>query len=1471
MARRWLAFILLAVALLFGREALAQKRLDPKDVPEPLKPWTGWALRDRAEALCPTLLGDVSVPRCAWPSRLTLRLDEKGGTFTQRVRVDAERLVPLPGDAKRWPLDVRVGAGRAVVVARGDVPGVQLPPGDHTLTGALAWDSMPESIAIPPETGLLDLVVRGVAVEQPNRDARGVVWLQKNAEAQEGEKLEILVHRRVTDEVPLVLTTRVVLSVAGKNREVLLGKALPAGFVPMALDAQLPARLEPDGRLRVQARPGTWTIDLAARSEGPVTELRRPKPEGPWREGEEVWVFDARSMLRVVEIAGVTAIDPQQTTLPDEWKRLPAYSLKLDDAMRFVEKRRGDADPAPDQLTLARTLWLDFDGAGYTATDVVTGTLRRSTRLDVAPPTRLGRVAIGGKDQFITRLGGSPMSGVEVRQGALSVTADSRIEGSAWDIPAVGWNHDFHQVSGTLNLPPGWRLVHAMGVDEVPTTWLKHWTLLEVFLVLVLALAAWRLWGVRWGVVALATYTLTFPEAGAPKWIWIVVLAGEAIARVLPEGKIKKAIAGARLAICALLAVITVPFLVEHVRGGIYPALAGEAAPSDFGGLLRDGMAPATTGETEEQTVDRGAVDVPRAPAPPPPPPPPPMGGAASATTAPEPRGKDQDLRKANDDEKEAAPDDARRPAPREQLAQNKQAEGKKGAISAWSTSTSPTAYRQFNAEVYDPNAMVQTGPGLPRWRWTQVSLRWSGPVDKGQRLRLVMLSPLENLAFALLRAIALAALVLRAVPWRRPGPPAPGRDAHAATTAVAVTLGLVAAWPSAVARADVPPQAVLDELRDRLLAKPECSPSCASSARLLLEARPRSLRVRMEVDAAAAQAVPLPGSATQWVPGEVQLDGQPAKALLRTPDGNLWLAVGPGSHQVTLDGAMPERETFQLPLPLKPHRVEVVADGWTIDGVHEDGLADDNLQLTRKAGAGAGAALQPGTLPPFVRVERTLLVGLNWQVSTRVVRATPLGAAVVVEVPLLKGESVTTADVRVVGGKALVNMGAQQAEASWRGVLEEKSPIVLTAPKGVAWTEVWRLDMSPVWHASLAGIPRMHGDQAASTPEWRPWPGEVATVEVTRPDGVGGQTLTIDETRYDVRPGLRATDATLTVSMRSSRGGQHTFELPPDAQLEGVTINSASQPIRQEGRKVTLPLVPGRQSATLTWRIPQGAGAVFVAPPVGLGAPSVNATTSVQVTDARWVLFLRGPRLGPVVLFWSVLLVLLVVAFALGRIAWSPLKSWQWMLLAVGLSQIPVVAAALVVGWLLFLGWRRRDAGERLHAAVFNLRQVALVLATLVGLVVLVVAVSKGLLGSPDMQIRGNGSSEVSLRWYDDRAGAELAQPWVVSVPLLAYRGVMLAWALWLAMSVLAWLKLGWGAFSSGGAWRRTPRPPMPPIAPAPPPPPPAPPAPHGPPAAPPPSATHGPSVPPPLPPNAPAASSRPPPLPTSEGPEDE
>ncbi len=127
------------------------------------------------------------------------------------------------------------------------------------------------------------------------------------------------------------------------------------------------------------------------------------------------------------------------------------------------------------------------------------------------------------------------------------------------------------------------------------------------------------------------------------------------------------------------------------------------------------------------------------------------------------------------------------------------------------------------------------------------------------------------------------------------------------------------------------------------------------------------------------------------------------------------------------------------------------------------------------------------------------------------------------------------------------------------------------------------------------------------------------------------------------------------------------------------------------------------------------------------------------------------------------------------------------------------------MAGWFLVLGVRRRSHAG--HWLSFNLSQLVLIAWTLAALSGLYLAIERGLLGIPDMQIAGNQSSDFYLHWTQDRTSIDLPRPWVFSLPLLVYHMLMLAWALWLAASLLKWFRWAWGCFAEGGIWKKRPR----------------------------------------------------------------
>ncbi|BBO89818.1 hypothetical protein [Desulfosarcina ovata] len=1303
------------------------------EVPAPLAPWKEWVLHGKTERQCPAHFDDGTQQRCWWPSRLRVNAGVTGGVFEQEVTVYAPTWMRLPGDPKHWPESVTNGEDRLPVTGRNAQPWVWLEPGDHRIRGLFMWNRLPERIQIPPAVGMVDLNVAGHEVALPELEEGGWLRLHGKDEAVGREDtFSATLFRLIEDDIPLRITTRILLEVSGRARDIRLPHLLPEDSTLLAIDSPLPARITDGNTLVLQGKPGRWDIRATVRREGPVNQLTTGK--GAY--GDEIWSFRAFHDLRMVKLSGAPAIEPSRTRMPDAWKGYPAYRMAPAGTLAIETIRRGDPDPAPDQLNLQRTWWLDFDGGGFTLHDRINGTLSRTWHLAMVPPMALGRVALDGEDQLITRQGEKGLPGVQLRRGRLALEADSRLPRKNAGLPAVGWDHDFQQVRGTLNLPPGWTLFSAAGVDVPPGAWLQQWTLLDFFLILVIAISTVKVRNRMTGLLALVTLVMIFHELGAPRLVWLHLLAVAALLKYLPCGWFRKLVTVWGVGAVVALVIISLPFMIQQVRSAIYPQLArgGSISPFLFGS--KGGGFDTSVMIDKERTVASEAMQ--------------------------------------------------------------RTAQSFKAAPSA----VAKPPYR-FTP---DPNALIQTGPGLPTWRWHTVDLRWNGPVDQQQQIRLWLISPLVNLLLGLARVALLILLIVIFLDlrhWRRHLP--------TPTPAAMATLVLLLLAPMGGLRAETtvqgfPPQPLLDELRQRLLEPPPCLPHCADISRLELTATPDQIRLILHAHALTDTAIPLPTTQEQWRPTQLTMDNEPVRSLARDDRGNLWMVLPQGVHRIKMVGPTGSANEIRIAFPIRPHQGTYAGVGWQARGFRSDGGMEAAVSLTRtNRDESAAAAPAPKIeIPAFFQITRTLHLSIQWEVTTHVKRLTRPGTPVLLNIPLPDGAAVTTASIQVEGGVAQLTLGPETMQTTFSASLPITPTIRLTAPGHAPWTETWILDAGTMWQCTTSGLTVVHHqDQARNwQPQWQPWPGETVTIAVTRPEAIAGRTLTIDSARLSMTPGKRFIKATLALSIRASKGGRHQIELPAAANLQGVTINGKSLPIRQDGQLVTVPIEPGRQAIEVQWLALSISATRLEAPRVHVGGTAVNATMTMHMPAHRWILFAGGPQLGPAVLFWSYVIVVLVAGVGLGKTTLTPLRTHHWMLLGLGLTQVPAALAAVVVGWLLALGARCRKAVST-RAAVFNLGQVLLVLLTLAALAALYSAIERGLLGIPDMQISGNGSTRFQLNWTQDRIDGLMPMAWVISLPQWVYHLLMLLWSLWLAFSLMAWLRWGWGCFAKDQLWK--------------------------------------------------------------------
>jgi len=1319
-------------------------------IPDPLKSWQSWALNGEEFRRCPFFANQQPQSAnefvCAWPERLTLAVDARGGNFTQRWQVFAESWVHLPGSTEYWPRSVKLNGVAAPVIARDGVPTLRLAPGSYSVSGSFQWSMRPEQVAIPQQTGIVDLSVDGRAVPQPERPG-SAVWLGKRRTAEQQPQTSMQIYRLLRDDVPAFLSTQIRLQVAGEAREAVLGQALPPNFVPMSISSLLPARIEPDGTLRVQLRPGQWVIAIEARSSAIAGELTAAVSE---QVPDEVWSYMANDRLRVTAVDGVAAIDPAQANVPGEWRGLPAYRMSKETTMTIAERSRGLENLDANQLQLSRQLWLDFDHGGYTVVDSITGRMRQSWRLDMVAPFHAMSARIGGESLLVTSAG-PELTGVELRMSNVNLRATGRLEHSSGRMAATGWQTRFAGVSGQLNLPPGHRLMAVLGEVDAPTSWTAGWRLLDFFIVLIVAVSAWKLRSIAFGVLALTALVFVHQEQEAFAWLMINLLIAVALARVAPIGKLQTVTRWYRNASLAGIALVFVSFAITQVRLAIYPQLEAVYGSDGFNFAARN-----------EVVIQNAAMQMEMAEAPAP---------SAAAVVV-----EESDASKSRSDY-----------SPR--------------AIFSKSAAEQVT-------QRYAPGTVLQSGPGVPNWNFNSYHYSWSGPVDPDDTVRFVIATPFWMFLWRVLGVAALGVFIVGVAQMALQNLRFAALRGSLLKdgVVVAMVMGLATFLTSHSTYAQIPDAGVLQELRAKLTQPPACVPSCSETLSAQIAVTADRLDLMLEVSALATIAMPVPIAVGRWEPDSITVDGQSAGALYRDGQQNYWLALKGGAHTVRLSGRLAAADSIQLVFPQKPRVVSATGSGWEFSGISDGRLLTNALELVRQRSSATADRLSAATqFAPFVRVRRYMRFDLDWSVTTVVERVAPDKGAFTVEVPLLPGESVLTAGLtpRQRNGVQVVQVGLTggERETSWSSALPRATTMELAMANASDRTEIWSFAVSPIWNVRFDGVPQIEPDSKEGqwTFDYLPRAGESLKLQIVRPEAAGDQTLALDSVRLASNIGRRFTNSILAISYRSTQGGRHVIALPSDAHVTSVTADGAPVPVRPRDGQLPLSLLPGVHSIEVQWQSDQGAIFRASSPAVDLKTSASNVTTELILGGERWVLYANGQGVGPAILYWGELLVFIAIAVLLGRFTESPLRTHDWLLLGLGLSTFSWGVLLMFAVWIFAMQWRSKKQDSP-STRRFNLLQVALGALSVFAVGGLISAIPTGLLQQPDMSVR---SPTGGFAWFVGQVSGTMPEVSLFSVPLIVYKIAILLWARWLSFALLRWLPWAWNAFSANGLWR--------------------------------------------------------------------
>ena len=607
----------------------------------------------------------------------------------------------------------------------------------------------------------------------------------------------------------------------------------------------------------------------------------------------------------------------------------------------------------------------------------------------------------------------------------------------------------------------------------------------------------------------------------------------------------------------------------------------------------------------------------------------------------------------------------------------------------------------------------------------------------------------------------------------------------------------------STVIQANTPDPAILKELERRLTRSPECLPDCASLERLNIQVTADSLTINARIHSIGRFGVPLPTPSIFAPDLTVLVDGE-KPPITRETNGTLMALLSEGISEVVIRSSTSSTNRFDLELPLIPSTIELTNNAWRTSGIWGGELTGSSIGFNRveQQLEVTSDQLVQEQAKPYVSVARDIAFGIEILVETKVRRLAPRTGAFSVEIPLLPDEEVLETEHPMENGVMTVNFGRTESTISWKSRFDNVSEITLTAPPISARSEEWTFVGSDHWHWDYEGLEPVL-TRSDSTTFW-PRADESLKIELQKPIPVEGAFSTIESATASYTVGTRLLDGSLLLNINATQGSQLTVDLPEGSRITEVRARDVQIPA-PKGSTIILPISPGSSIYRVNWQIDKDISTIFRSPEIKLDLPARNVNVNVEFQGNRWAVFLNGPLLGPAVLFWGVVVVILLIACLLTLLPNFPLTRLDAIVLSLGATLSNVWVLLLIAVWFAAIWVRSQRDLSQLSLMYYQVMQVALSLLSGVAILALVWSIPRALLGSPDMQIVGNESSATFFRWYTDYVDGVLPQVSVVSLPNWIYLLLMLAWSLWLAYAIVKWSIATWKTLSTPDYWRNS------------------------------------------------------------------
>lgn len=1307
------------------------------EVPDDLKQWVPWVQHEQEFHNCPHYYNKEpdSMYVCAWPQKLNLTINKNKADFSIVWEIIEDSWVPLPGNKQSWPQNVTTNGNPIPVQINATYPRIYLQKGTYQVKGNYQWKKRPEEIHIPGNIADIQLTLDGSPVHFPRRE-NNALWLGNNQSDQQNEtnNLKMKVNRLIIDGHPMTMYMNMEIIASGNARTEILGTINPEIFQITHIDSDLSTYVNSEGKVMMQIKPGDWSLNLAFIVKGWPEKITF-NPQGTYWPKQEIWAYQDNKNMRLTYVEGVTPINPEQVF--SDWDQVPNYLVNAGDTFVINEQKRGTLNQS-EQINLHRKLWLTFNGESYRSQDLITGTKLGSWRINAQPGYQLLSAKNQNENLLITQ-SKEGLEGIELRIPNIYLQVNGEFTPNQLGSISL-WQNTFDNIYSQIHLPHGYMAFASRNVDSSQNVWLDKWRLWDIFIVMLLTAFTYKFINFKTAVAAFIALVLGYQEFGMPLMSWGAVMIAIVILFMKPSGKIQSLVKTyAYLSLIALM-IMLIPFLINQMRLSLHPQLDH---------YYRTNITPSYDKYSSQQKKAEMS-----------------------------PIAYEQTYNTLNAVQ--------RAPIMEQSVQSQDNVKYEENRISV----SGSRLKRSDMLNHYQQGAILQAGRGTPNWNFNQVALSWDGPITADQDYQLYLITPPIRVLWRLLLIITSTywfICMVKTVIKRKT------KDSNnlSVNALIFTTLSLLS---FATFSGNFPEQKLLQELQSRLNPKALCIPNCATIESANIEAENQQMRIRLNYHALADVIVPIPHS-KYWSISEIKVNNETNSNII-SHESKPWIHLKTGVNTVVIQGIIDNKNNVSIEFPIIPGHVTTQSDNWQFAGIEGNTLTNDTLQLiTSENINNASGEVQMTQIKQFVKVTRNLLFDDRWQLHTKIERIAPSTGAINLSVPLVANEQPYKTMQLNSLGNAIVSFAPTENTIEWRSVIDPSETLQLTANDSPSYLEIWRIISAPQWNIEISGIPIVAPQPSElDTTDffehiYMPRPGENITITVSRPKPIEGDIISIESIKTDYHLGKRTTKSTLEISYQATQSGNFEISIPTDAQVKKVSYDGIESNLVSENGVIPISSLPGKHNILIEIHTEKALNVNNLTPEIGINKYYSNLTQTIRIPRNRWLLWGKSEGVGPAFLYWGEILAFSIIAFFLARMAYSPLKFWQWLALGVAFGTFSWKAFTAIAVWLFFIGWKKSFRGFNAHYKNVFMQWLSIILSGII-ISTIIAAVGHALLSHPDMGVRGAGSSYYQLQWFLDVGNQSIPDITLFSVPLWWYKSLMLIWSVWVSFSLINWIK---------------------------------------------------------------------------------